>query len=154
MLETSKPEPRLISYRQRIFARYLIAILVDLTVLNVFVEYWDKVVIDSFSLSILAAILLQLLLRGTVYVEYRIANYFKAKSGKGAIVLRVLASWQVLFWSKFVILGAIDLVFGEHVEFDGIVTFFVVVISIFLFEIFIYRIFSMGLLNPKDKNTV
>lgn len=151
MLEINKPEPRLISYRQRIFARYLTAILVDLLVLNFFVEYWDKVVIDSFTISVLAAILLQLMLRSFVLLEYKIANYINSKSWKYRKAVRLVASQQVLFWSKFVILGAIDLVFKEHVEIYGIVAFFVVVITILLSELLIGKIFTLRWMSPKEK---
>ena len=34
---------------QRMFVRYLMAILIDLTVLNLFDEYWEHVTVDSFT---------------------------------------------------------------------------------------------------------
>ena len=61
--EAAKSDTMLLSNRQRLFVRYLLAVLIDLTVLNLFVEYWDKIVIDSFTISLLAAVLLQILLR-------------------------------------------------------------------------------------------
>ena len=39
------------SIRQRLFVAYFSAILIDLVVLNLFVEYSDYVVIDSFTLA-------------------------------------------------------------------------------------------------------
>ena len=56
------------SGRQRLFSRYAIAILVDLVVLNLFAEYSSRVTIDTFTTSLLAAILLQLLLQATLSV--------------------------------------------------------------------------------------
>ena len=47
------------SDNQRLFMRYFTAILIDLTVLNLFDEYWDAVTISSFTVSLLAAIVLQ-----------------------------------------------------------------------------------------------
>ena len=43
---------------QRLFLGYILFILVDLAVLNFFDEYWHKVVIESFTISLLAAALL------------------------------------------------------------------------------------------------
>ncbi|MGI9532443.1 hypothetical protein [Lutimonas sp.] len=149
MLEINKPEPRLISYGQRLFARYLTAILVDLVVLNLFVEYWDKVEIDSFTISVFAAILLQLMLRSFVLIEFKLANFINAQTWKYRKAVRLIASQQVLFWSKFVILGAIDIIFKEHVEIHGILAFFVVVITILVSESLIAYCFR--LLNPKKK---
>ena len=48
---------------QRLFVGYTLAVLVDLTVLNFYDEYWDFVTIDSFTISFAAALLLQLLLK-------------------------------------------------------------------------------------------
>ena len=41
-------------------------------------------------------------------------------------VLSSLASWAVLFGSKFVILEAVDIVFGEDVDLGGVVPFIVI----------------------------
>ena len=85
MFELEKPEGITMTFRQRIFVRYLMAILIDLMVLNLFVEFWDAVVIDSFSISIYIAFILQLLLRATMMLEHKVANYFKSKPGSGFI---------------------------------------------------------------------
>lgn len=88
--------------------------MIDLTVLNLFDEYWDWVVIESFTISLLAALLLQVLLRITLKIEHRIAAYFNSKPGTIAKVMRVLSAWAVLFGSKFVILEAINTAFGDR----------------------------------------
>ena len=55
--------------RQRLFLRYFTGILIDLVVLNLFAEYWGDVHVSSFTISLLAAILLQVLLKATIWVE-------------------------------------------------------------------------------------
>jgi len=130
-----------ITNRQRLFIRYLLLVLVDLTVLNLFVEYWHYVVIDSFTISLLAAFLLQVLLKLTTKIERRIADHFKVQPGKCALAKRFLATWAVLFGSKFVILEAVDLVFGDHVDFGGILPFIIVVLAIFVSELIVVRIY-------------
>ncbi len=47
------------SKRQQLFIRYTLAVLVDLTVLNLFNEYWNFVYIEFFTISLLTAVLLQ-----------------------------------------------------------------------------------------------
>ena len=131
----------LITNHQRFFIRYLLFVLVDLTVLNLFVEYWHYIVIDSFTISLFTAFLLQVLLRLTTKIERRIAVHFKVQSGKGALVKRFLATWLVLFLSKFVILEAVDLVFGDHVDFGGIIPFICVVSVMLLAELLLTRVF-------------
>lgn len=56
--------------RQRLIVRYLFGILIDLVVLNLFDEFSDSVRFASFSWSLLAAILLQALLKGTLAIEH------------------------------------------------------------------------------------
>ena len=105
--------------RQQLFMRYFTAILIDLTVLNLFAEYWDRVHLDSFSISLLAAVLLQVLLKLTVAFEHRVAAYFNARPGAMARFLRYFSAWVILFLSKFVILGALQLAFGDRIHFEG-----------------------------------
>jgi hypothetical protein len=136
---------------QKLFVRYLMAILIDLTVLNLFDEYWRHVTVDSFTTSILAAILLQLLLQATLALEHRVAAHFKAKPGGLARFLRIFTAWLILFGSKFVMLGAIDLMFGDEVEFagplHGVLAFIVVVVVMLASEELVAR-FYRRLANP------
>ena len=133
------------SNNQQLFLRYFTAILIDLVVLNLFAEYWDLVTIETFSISLLAAILLQVLLKLTLVVEHQVALFFKGKSGAMARFLRIFCAWVVLFSSKFVILFAIGFVFGDAVlfsgPFHGVVVFIVVVIAMLAIEELIVRFY-------------
>lgn len=105
--------------RQRLFARYLIAILADLVVLNLFAEHWDRVAIDGFTLSLAVAVLLQLLLQLTLVIEHRVAGWFSGRAGAAWTFARFFSAWLILFGSKFVMLGALDLAFGDAIHFAG-----------------------------------
>ncbi len=137
--------------KQKLFVRYFTAILVDLTVLNLFDEYWDFVQIDSFTISLLAAILLQILLKITLRIEHRIGEYFQSKPGALPKVMRLLSAWAVLFGSKFAILEAVNIAFGDQVLFTGpvhgLVAFIIVVVAILAAEFFIMK-FSKFLGRP------
>ena len=130
---------------QRLFVRYLMAVLIDLTVLNLFDEYWRHVTVDSFTISILAAVLLQVLLKATLALEHKVAAYFNAKSGAVAKFLRFFTAWLILFGSKFVMLGAIDFAFGDEVAFGGplhgVVAFIIVVVVMLVAEEMTVRIY-------------
>jgi hypothetical protein len=134
-----------ISNRQKLFLRYLTAILIDLTVLNLFDEYWNLVSVESFTISVLAAILLQVLLQATLAVEHRVAAFFNSKSGGLAKFLRFFCAWLVLFGSKFVMLGAIDFAFGDEVTFagpaHGVVAFIAVIAAMLAAEELAVRIY-------------
>ena len=130
---------------QRLFVRYLVAVLIDLTVLNLFDEFWVLVTVEPFSVSVLAAVLLQVLLRATLVLEHKVAGYFNARSGGFARFMRFFTAWLILFGSKFVMLGAIDFAFGDDVLFTGplhgVVSFIVVVMVMLAAEEITVRIY-------------
>jgi len=131
--------------RQQLFLKYTFLVLIDLTVLNFFNEFWDLVFIEFFSISLLAAILLQVLLQITIAIEHRVSSYFKQKSGTGAKILRGLSIWAILFISKLIILEAINICFGDSVVFGGpvhgLVAFIVVIFGIIIAEQVFFRIY-------------
>lgn len=133
------------SDRQRIFLLYFVGALVDLVVLGLFDQYSDKVFVDTFTTMLLAAIVLQLLLKATIHVEHKVAAYFNAKSGGFNRFMRFFCAWLVLFGSKFVILEALTLAFGEDVKFEGvlhgIVWLIIVVVTMVIAEEIVVRIY-------------
>jgi len=137
------------SKRQQMFLRYTYLVLIDLIVLNFFDQYWDWVDIELFSISLLAAILLQVLLQVTIAIEHRIADYFKQKPGKWAVTARVLSTIFIVIGSKFGILWAISAAFGDSVLFTGpkhgLVAFYAVAIVIVVTEQIFFKIYrSLG----------
>ena len=126
------------SRRQQLFFKYTFFVLIDLTVLNLFSEYWDHVSINVFSISLLAALLLQVLLQATITIEHRVARFFEGRPGLRARILRALSTWAILFGSKLAILEAINISFGDSVLFGGpvhgVIAFIIVVIAIIIAE--------------------
>jgi hypothetical protein len=133
------------SLRQRAFMRYLTAILVDLAVLGLFVEYWDYVSANSFTVILLAAVVLQILLKLTIVVEHRVAAFFNARPGGLSRFLRFFSAWVVLFGSKFVILEALVFAFGDRLKFSGpfhgIVALIVVVVVMLVVEAILVKLY-------------
>lgn len=133
------------SRRQQLFFRYTFFVLIDLTVLNLFNEYWENVFIETFSISLLVALLLQVLLQLTIVIEHRVAEYFKKKTTLKAKILRALSTWAILFSSKLIILEAINLSFGKSIVFSGpihgLVAFIIVVIAILSAEQILLKIY-------------
>ena len=132
------------STRQRLFIRYFTGALIDLAVLGLFAEYWHWVEVNSFTIILLAAVLLQVLLKLTIMVEHQVARLFKAKSGWLMTVGRFFFAWVVLFGSKFVILEALAVSFGDKLHFGGpfhgIVALIVVVVVMLIAEELVVRL--------------
>lgn len=133
------------SDKQRKFMRYFTAILIDLVVLNLFAEYWDRVFVDTFTTSLLAAILLQILLKVTIAIEHWVIGLFKGKTGALNTFLKFFLAWVVLFGSKFVILDALALTFGSNVHFEGrwhgLVPLIIVVVVMLVAEELVVRFY-------------
>jgi len=133
------------SKRQRVFMRYLTATLVDLVVLGLFAEYWEYVTADSFTIMLLAAVLLQVLLKLTIVVEHWVAAFFNARPGGFNRFMRFFMAWVVLFGSKFVILEAVVLAFGDRLRFGGpfhgVVALIVVVVVMLVVEAVLVKVY-------------
>ncbi|MCG2595449.1 hypothetical protein LZ009_21945 [Ramlibacter sp. XY19] len=131
--------------RQRLFVRYFTGILIDLVVLNLFAEYSDKVFVDTFTTSLFAAVVLQLLLQGTIAVEHRVMEYFSDRVGTAAKFLKYFCAWLVLFGSKFVILEALAFLFEKDLQFHGIwhglITLIVVIVVMLAAEEAVVRLY-------------
>ena len=142
--------------RQRLFVRYVTGTLIDLLVLNLFVEYSGKVFVDSFTTSLLAAILLQVLLKATIALEHWALDLFKSLKGGWWTFCKYFVAWLILFGSKFVILEALAQAFGKKVHFDGrwhgMITLIVVVVVMLAAEEILVRIYrKLGDSADSDK---
>ena len=133
------------SDEQRLFTRYFTGTLIDLVVLGLFDEYSSKVFVHSFTIALLAAILLQILLKLTIALEHRVAAWFKSKPGRLMVFMRFFCAWLILFVSKFVILEELSFVFGERVRFEGalhgLIALIVVVLTMLAVEELVVRLY-------------
>ena len=133
------------SDRQRTFLRYYTGTLIDLVVLGLFAEFTDKDIVESFSIGLLAALVLQLLLKATIALEHVVAAYFNSKPGGFMKFMRWFTAWLILFGSKFVILEALSFAFGGRVRFEGafhgIVWLILVVVVMIVTEELIVRFY-------------
>ena len=100
-------------------AAAVVDIFVYVVVLNLFVEYLPQVLSETFTLSLLTAVLLKGVLEVVVAAKNRAkARFRKASTPTGKVVAAVLL-WAVLFGSKFLVLETVNLVFGARVSLGG-----------------------------------
>jgi len=133
------------SKKQLVFLSWTKDILIYTTVLNLFVEFNQKIIIDSFTISIFTAIVLKILLEVILKLEHKVGAAFK-----GYKVLRIIITWLILFGSKFLILEVIDLIFGDHVRLGKFLDVILLVIVMMVTREVFQQIFrSLG--NREDK---
>jgi hypothetical protein len=142
-MEILRTPAHAITGRQLAFLALSVNVLVNIVVLNLFVEYADKVVIDSFTISIFTAILLTAMLFLITRFEHRISDFFfERHEGRAWRIGGVLAVWGVLFGSKFVILEVVDVVFGDHVELGKLVEVILIVVVMLVAKAVVAKVFD------------
>ncbi len=130
---------------QRLFIGYTLAVLVDLVVLSLLAEFWDYITVDSFSIALMVAILLQLLLKLSISGEHKLANYFKSKPGTAPKIYRAICTYIILVGSKIIMLEAVNIIFADAISFsgpfNGIVAFFTLIFGILIAEFIVSKIY-------------
>ena len=117
-------------------------ILIYTVVLNLFVEYVDEIVIDSFTIALLTAVLLKLMLVLLGTLEERASEFFLSKGTTAAKVLRVVAVFSILFFGKLLILEVVDIVFGDRVDLGHFVEVVVLILSMMVARALMNLIFD------------
>ena len=155
MAADNNTKEAMITRAQKIFLSWTKDVLIYIVVLNLFVEYNSKIVIDSFTISIFTAILLKILLEIILKFEHLVAEFFKSRPGKLSNFLRIFATWMILFFSKFLILEVVDIVFGEHVELGKFLDVILLVIALMVAEgLFSGSLSPLGSLKRKLVDTL
>lgn len=94
---------------------------VYVTVLNLAIEYMPEVISETFTLSLLTAVLLTVVL--DVVVRVKAAAVGRVRSARSALgrFVAVVMLVLVLPGSKLLVLWAVDVVFGDAVSLGGFV---------------------------------
>lgn len=113
-------------------------------VLNLAVEYFPAVISETFTLSLLTAVLLKLSLEAVIILKGRALARFR-----GAITVRAKVTAAVLLWlvaagSKFAVLGLVDLVFGDAVSLGGFVSVTLLVVSLLVSRAAVRRLLAVA----------
>jgi hypothetical protein len=110
----------------------IVDVFVYIVVLNLFVEYLPSVLSETFTLSLLTAVLLKGVLEVVVAAKNRVKARFRQASTATGKVAAAVMLWVVLVGSKFLVLEAVDLVFGARVSLGGFVPVTLLIITLLL----------------------
>lgn len=116
--------------------------LVYVVVLNLFVQFVPKAITESFSVSMLTAALLLLVLHIVAMVKTPLKARFKASSQGTGRVLMGLALWLLLVGSKFVVLELVDWVFGDRVSLGGFLSVTVLIVVLLFARDLVHRLLA------------
>jgi hypothetical protein len=140
-----KDGERNINNSQRLFLVYIICILVDMTILNIYAEFSHSVYVESFSITIFIAIFLQLFIVLTKYAEHQLSSFFGDKKSYLTKIMYFFALWALLFFSKVLMLHGANLIFGDKINFygmfDGLLAFIILIFSFLIGEHLLTKIY-------------
>jgi hypothetical protein len=97
----------------------VVDVFVYVVVLNLAIEYVPSVISETFTLSLLTAVLLKVVLEVVVAVKGRAKARYTASQSTPGKVAALLLLWLVLVGSKFLVLEMVSLVFDEYVSLGG-----------------------------------
>jgi hypothetical protein len=120
----------------------VIDVFVYVVVLNLAIEYVPSVLSESFTLSLLTAVLLKVALEVVILLKSRIVTSFRAATTRQARVSAAALLWVVAAGSKLVVLKLVDVVFGDAVSLGGFVPVTVLVIALLVSRAAVRRLLS------------
>lgn len=97
----------------------LVDVLVYLVVLGVFIQLFPDVISETFLLALLTAILLKVVLEVVLWAKKKIVARIRSADTRRVRIVSTITLLLVLPGSKFMVLGLVDLVFGDAVRLGG-----------------------------------
>ncbi|MDP9344519.1 MAG: hypothetical protein M3P44_02150 [Actinomycetota bacterium] len=108
----------------------VIDLFVYVVVLNLAIEYVPSVISESFTLSLLTAALLKLVLELVVLLKSQILTRLRAANTRRVKLSAAGSLWVVAAGSKLVVLELVDLVFGDAVSLGGFIPVTLLVVAL------------------------
>ena len=122
----------------------VVDVFVYVVVLNLAIEYLPAVISESFTLSLLTAVLLKLCLELVLIVKARAMRRFSGAMTVRARFTAALLLWATAAGSKVVVLELVNLVFGDAVSLGGFVSVTLRVVALLLSRATVRRLLSSG----------
>jgi hypothetical protein len=120
----------------------VVDVFVYVVVLNLAIEYLPAVISETFTLSLLTAVLLKLSLELVLIIKARaVAGFRGAMTGRAKLTAALLL-WATAAGSKIVVLELVDLVFRDAVSLGGFVSVTLLVVSLLLSRAGVRRLLS------------
>jgi hypothetical protein len=127
-----------LTHAQETFISWTVDILIYVLVLNLFAEFWsEKIVIDSFWVTILTAALFKALL---VALEKGVFGLKDTLKEKGLETVGLAVALALLFAGKLAIVEIVNAVFGQ-VELEGLVPPAIMILTMIVVSMVTWQLF-------------
>lgn len=113
-----------------------------MSVLGFFNDYTAIVEANSFSTIFLSSIILEVLTYLTFQLKGSIVAWLKKRQGALYKVLMFFCVWLIMFSSKFVFIGVINIIFGDYITIYGFFGILFVVLCVTILHKLSYKVFQ------------
>ena len=100
--------------------------------LNLAVQYVPSVISETFTLSLLTAVLLKVALEAVIFLKGKILGRFRAATTPAGRWAAGALLWVAAAGSKIVVLELVDLVFGDAVSLGNFISVTALVVALLL----------------------
>lgn len=128
-MKTKESKTITINAKKQTFMDWTLDLLVYIVILNFFAEYSSSIYFETFTISVLTAFVMKALLNLIIGLEHSVSSYFGKKKENIYKYINLIAVVSILFFSKFVILEIIDILFGPYVEIEGFIPLVAMIIT-------------------------
>ena len=97
----------------------VVDVFVYVVVLNLAVQYMPSVISETFTASLLTALLLKITLEGVLLAKGRVLGRLKAAPSRWGKVAWAIGLWALAVGSKVLVLELVAFVFGDAVSLGG-----------------------------------
>jgi hypothetical protein len=108
----------------------VVDLFVYVVVLNLAIEYVPTVISESFTLSLLTALLLKIALELVIVLKTKVLDGLRAATTRRGKAVAALSLWVVAAGSKLVVLALVDVVFGDAVSLGGFIPVTLLVVAL------------------------
>ena len=119
MTASTNARPGRTAWRPAVTPLDLVDVLVYVVVLNLAIEFLPAVISETFTLSLLTAVLLKLVLEIVVSVKKAVMARLRSATRIGQRILSAVVLLLLLPGSKLLVLELVSLVFGDAVRLGG-----------------------------------
>lgn len=122
----------------------VVDVFVYVVVLNLAIEYLPSVLSETFTLSLLTAVLLKLALEVVLVLKARAVTRLRGATTVPARLAAGLLLWATAAGSKIAVLELVNLAFGEAVSLGGFTSVTLLVVSLLLARAAVRRLLGLG----------
>lgn len=130
---------------------HVVDVFVYVTVLNLAVEYLPAVISETFTLSLLTAVLLKAVLEVVVRMKSGVVGRVRSAGSVPRRIVAVALLALVLPGSKLLVLWSVDVVFGDAVSLGGFVPVTGLIVALLLARLGVRRF--LGSPGPSSGRT-